>query len=170
MTDDDSGALGGAPPRLTIGQRILTALPNLQRRARARGAGADPADRHLTPVDPDGRADTDDDRHRHRRTVTSRRRRSTEVVATRRSGDRRSAHGRGAPADVVAGARRRPVDDLDTMTREEITHRIKKLDDRERFLALTVGADRRRRRDPPHGVHLHLNPAVHSTGSQSRST
>ena len=31
MTDDDPGAPGGAPPKLTIGQRILTALPTLQR-------------------------------------------------------------------------------------------------------------------------------------------
>ncbi len=31
VTDDDPGAPGGAAPKLTIGQRLLTALPNLQR-------------------------------------------------------------------------------------------------------------------------------------------
>ncbi|HEY7948765.1 MAG TPA: hypothetical protein VID75_13885, partial [Acidimicrobiales bacterium] len=31
MTDDDSGAPDGVAPKLTIGQRLLTALPNLQR-------------------------------------------------------------------------------------------------------------------------------------------
>jgi len=33
VTDEDSGARDGALPKLTIGQRILTALPSLQRQA-----------------------------------------------------------------------------------------------------------------------------------------
>jgi hypothetical protein len=63
-----------------------------------------------------------------------------------------------------AGARPRPVDQLDTMTREEIAHRIKRLDDRERFLALTSA---------PIGIAvgilltafaIHLNPAARVHG------
>ena len=63
-----------------------------------------------------------------------------------------------------AGPRARPVDQLDTMTREEIAHRIKRLDDRERFLALTAA---------PIGIAvgilltafaIHLNPATRVHG------
>jgi hypothetical protein len=63
-----------------------------------------------------------------------------------------------------AGTRARPADQLDTMTREEIAHRIKRLDDRERFLALTAA---------PIGIAvgilltafaIHLNPAARVHG------
>jgi hypothetical protein len=56
--------------------------------------------------------------------------------------------------------RRRPSEDLNALSREEIAHRIKRIDDRERFLALTSA---------PLGivvgilltaVAIHLNPAV----------
>jgi hypothetical protein len=154
VTDDNPDAFGGTPPRLTIGQRILAALPNLQREpapAAATDAGADPSDTDTVDIDTVDIDSAGDDT-------------STEVEAT------------GAPAGIggrlmdaafpptSSRARGRPVDDLDTMTREEITHRIKKLDDRERFLALTAA---------PLGVlvgilltafTLHLNPALRVHG------
>ncbi len=64
MTDDDSGALGGAPPRLTIGQRILTALPNLQRQTPPAAAqsdvATDDASHGPSPSQADGDGDTDE--------------------------------------------------------------------------------------------------------------
>ncbi len=184
MTDDDPAALGGAPPKLTIGQRILTALPTLQRPAApapptppaARpgrptrpptskpGGGARPGksgagrdDGVLVGETDDTADDTDDD--------------GAEAVdgaadtvdgadaadgATPRSGGRLGA----LLNPAAAGGRTRTVDNLDEMTREEITHRIKRLDDRERFLALTAA---------PFGVAvgvlltvvaIHLNPSL----------
>ncbi len=179
MTDDDSGARDGAPPRLTIGQRILAALPNLQRapapaaparsstptrataNARARpdatidsdtadddsGAGV-----QFTDTDTDTDTDTSDDDSGSPDD-------GPRPAPTGFSG-RMSALLNPAPA----GARARPVDQLDTMTREEIAHRIKRLDDRERFLALTAA---------PIGIvvgilltafAIHLNPAARVHG------
>jgi hypothetical protein len=167
VTDDDPGAFSGAPPRLTIGQRILAALPNLQR-ATTRGAPSDTDDDGVGPsrakrprtdvstadvsaADADGDSDVDADT-------------SSEVVSTAAT-----AGIGGRLLDSVfpptsARGRGRPVDDLDSMTREEITHRIKKLDDRERFLALTAA---------PLGVLVgivltaftfHFNPPLHVHG------
>ncbi len=144
MTDDNSGDLGGAPPRLTIGQRILAALPNLQRETTPAPSDAD--------TDADTDTDTDDVDVDDEET-------STEVVATRAPAGIGGRLMDAAFPPTSSRARGRPVDDLDSMTREEITHRIKKLDDRERFLALTAA---------PLGVlvgivltafALHLNPA-----------
>jgi hypothetical protein len=136
MTDDDSGAFEDAPPKLTIGQRILAALPNLQRQpapatpsrepssartARSTAAGSD------TDVDGDlAESDAPDDDD----TTTS-----GDVVAATPTGLSGRLNTLLNPSS--GGTRPRPVDELDSMTREEITHRIKRLDDRERFLALT---------------------------------
>jgi len=153
VTDDDSGALGGAPPRLTIGQRILAALPNLQR-APAVETGADTDDRRTNSADSEPTHTVDGDADDG----------STEAASVRAP---TGIGGRLMEAVFPATssrARRRPVDDLDSMTREEITHRIKRLDDRERFLALTAA---------PFGVlvgilltafTLHLNPGLHLHG------
>ena len=173
MTDDDPGARGGAPPRLTIGQRILAALPNLQR-APARAAAFDPdadvdTSRSVTgrnaPAGPNTDADDDADAGSDVDSeIDDDADTSTEVVATGAS-----AGVGGRLLDSVfpptsSRGRGRRVDDLDSMTREEITHRIKKLDDRERFLALTAA---------PLGVvvgvlltafTLHLNPPLRIDG------
>jgi len=161
VTDDDSGAIGGAPPKLTLGQRILTALPNLQRQpapvAATRQAAPTRAARGPRPVadahDDDGETgETEVDDEQSQST-------STELATGPSSG----LGGRLRDSllnQPTAGRRSRPADDLDTMTREEITYRIKRLDDRERFLALTSA---------PIGVGvgvlltvfaLHLNPAL----------
>jgi hypothetical protein len=161
VTDDDSGAIGGAPPKLTIGQRLLTALPNLQRQpaptAATRQAAPTRAARGPRPV-----VGTDDDDVDAGETEVADE--QAESASTELRGGASSGLG-GRLRDSLlkppaAGGRTRPADDLDTMTREEITHRIKRLDDRERFLALTSA---------PIGVGvgvlltvfaLHLNPAL----------
>ena len=138
MTEDDSSdADDAAPPKLTIGQRLLTALPNLQRepapaapartptptraargtRPDGRGVGSDAA----TDVDDAGGVDESSD----------------ELVADGAPEGRAGRLRNSLLNPSSSGARQRPGEDLDSMTREEITHRIKKLDDRERFLALT---------------------------------
>ncbi len=194
MTDDDPAALGGAPPKLTIGQRILTALPTLQRPAppapppppaarpgrptqppaskpggaarpgkssagRADGVlvgetdhtADDSDDDRATDTDDGGATDTDDGGATDTDDGAD-----AAAGATPRSGGRLGA----LLNPAAAGGRTRTVDNLDEMTREEITHRIKRLDDRERFLALTAA---------PFGVAvgvlltvvaIHLNPSL----------
>jgi hypothetical protein len=171
VTDDDSGTFGGAPPRLTIGQRILAALPNLQRQpapvATTRATTPTRAPRatpSVADVDADADADADDGAGSDNGDL-----RDDADAASDDAGVRDAPVGLGGRFGALlnpspAGARPRPVDQLDTMTREEITHRIKRLDDRERFLALTSA---------PIGVvvgilltafALHLNPAVRVHG------
>jgi len=158
VTDDDSGAPGGAAPKLTIGQRILTALPNLQREpapsAAARPSRSARAGTGSTDTTPGADADA-----------------AGADEASDGAGPARGAANGSAPGlgGLLRGstsrpgpsrARTRSGEVLDTMSREEIAHRIKKLDDRERFLALSSG---------PLGVAvgvgltlitIHLNPAA----------
>jgi hypothetical protein len=165
MTDDDSDSFGSAPPKLTIGQRLLAALPNLQRQpapvAPSRESTPTRTGRTTSSVadadsdvdgDPDDSAAPDDD------DTTS-----GDIVATA------TPTGLSGRLNTLlnpssAGTRPRPADELDSMTREEITHRIKRLDDRERFLALTSA---------PIGIAvgilltafaIHLNPAIRVHG------
>jgi len=155
VSKDDNGTNGSASadegsgrtsvPKLTVGQRILTALPNLQRqpkappsrsvrgaRPAASGAGGD-ADSGGETVQPDEVLAPGSEPP-----TTGRRRDSFVPPAPRQQ--------RGVPSG---------------MSKEELTHIIKKLDDRERFLALvsaplgivvglvlTIGA-------------IHFNPPVH---------
>jgi hypothetical protein len=136
MTDDTSDTPGDPQPKLTIGQRILTALPNLQRESPAPAAPARP-----TPKASSGPASG---KSPARTTGGSRDRvDDADALAT---DDRDSDAGADTDDDPDDEAprqpsptrsRARPGEDLDTMTREEITHRIKRLDDRERFLALS---------------------------------
>jgi hypothetical protein len=150
VTDDDSGAPDGVAPKLTIGQRLLTALPNLQRQPLSTRPAPSPAPRVTTDAAEAGEAAEQEDGDG-----------ATSDVA-----------GNGAPAGLggrirdsllgpgPANDRRRSTGDLEAMSREEIAHRIKRIDDRERFLALTAA---------PLGVlvgilltavTIHLNPAV----------
>jgi hypothetical protein len=166
VTDDDSGALGGAPPRLTIAQRLLAALPNLQRQPTTPPAAAKTTTARAGRATGTGaKAEVDTD---------------VDVEDLHDSGDGDGASVAPTSDSASSGlggrlrdsllkppsttARPRPGDDLDSMTREEITHRIKKLDDRERFLALTSA---------PIGVvvgllltafAIHLNPAARVHG------
>jgi hypothetical protein len=156
MTDDDSDASGGVPPKLTIAQRVLTALPSLQREPRA-PAPPPPATTKTSPAT--GRAAPARDRSGPPRTRAGGTQGLPDDSADDRADDRDGVDGvdgadddageEGGDGSVVTedggstsragpgGMRGRPRDDLDTMTREEITHRIKRLDDRERFLALS---------------------------------
>ncbi|MGD0379836.1 MAG: hypothetical protein ABSC30_07610 [Acidimicrobiales bacterium] len=146
MTDDDSDALGGAPPKLTIGQRFLTALPNLQRAPAPSPPARDPSSERTTrppritravptgPTDADADADADDDAEAPE-IADSDESTDADDVSTDGAGTGGRASSRLGPSP--AKTRTRPVDDLADMTNAEITHRIKKLDDRERFLALT---------------------------------
>ncbi len=152
MTDDDSGAPGGAAPKLTIGQRILTALPNLQREpapsAPARPSRSARAATGSTDTTPGADADGADGTGSARGTANG--------TAPGLGGLLRGTSSRPGPTR----ARTRSAEVLDNMSREEIAHRIKKLDDRERFLALSSA---------PLGVAvgvgltlitIHLNPAA----------
>ncbi len=182
MTDDDSGALGGAPPKLTIGQRILTALPTLQRPP-APAPRTPPAPRPGRPPRspaPRGGGDTpkgesrDDQDNNDDDSGNSTGGAATDGAAT--DGDATDGDATDRPAGGATtgggsrlstllnpgatGGRTRAAENLDEMTREEITHRIKRLDDRERFLALSAA---------PFGVAvgvlltvvaIHLNPSL----------
>jgi hypothetical protein len=154
VSKDDNGSEGSGPtdaasgnsiPKLTVGQRILTALPNLQRQPKApaprapdggrppafgSGSGSDKAE----TVEPD------------------------EVLAP---GSNRSTTARRRDSSVGPAASRPQRGTPSGMSKEELTEIIKRLDDRERFLALvsaplgivvglllTIGA-------------IHFNPPVH---------
>jgi len=142
VTDDDSGAPDGAAPKLTIGQRLLTALPNLQRQpaSRARVGTGDGTD--------DVADESPDDTGKNGGAVNG--------AAGGLGSLLRGSTSKPAPTR----ARTRSAEVLEHMSREEIAHRIKKLDDRERFLALSSA---------PLGVAvgvgltlvtIHLNPAA----------
>ena len=161
MTDDDSGAPEGAAPKLTIGQRILTSLPNLQRPAPSapqRQVSTSPRAVPRAPKDADAveEADHTDDAGHSDDTVEDAGGVAANGAPTGVGGRIRDSFLKPAPAR----ARRSTAEDLESMSSEEITHRIKKLDDRERFLALTAA---------PLGVvvgvlltavAIHLNPGV----------
>lgn len=165
MMTDDTGAPTGATPKLSIGQRLLTALPNLQRqpkpvptRPSKRGPAptASSGDTSGSSGATSGTATSDDDTDASDRAVET----TTNGASTSVGGRLRDALVKPPPA----GNRTRGGEDLDAMSREEIAHRIKKLDDRERFLALTAA---------PIGVAvgillttitLHLNPAHYVHG------
>jgi hypothetical protein len=145
--DTDSGK--GAVPKLTVGQRVLTALPNLQRQ---------PKQRPVTPPRRDtrgagqgangaGRSDAGD--------VVE----PDEVLAP--GSDPTASGGRLRDSFSRSAAPRQPRGAPSGMSREQLTDIIKRLDDRERFLALvsaplgvvvglllTIGA-------------IHYNPPVH---------
>jgi hypothetical protein len=154
VTDHDSGAPGGAVPKLTLGQRLLTLLPDLQRQpARRPPMSPSPSPRAPNATESATSAEVDDEPVDHDETTDDG---GTNGASSGVGGRIRDSLLRPAPAS----ARRRPTEDLDAMSREEIAHRIKKLDDRERFLAITAA---------PLGVlvgilltavAIHLNPAV----------
>jgi len=148
VNDDPAADEGAVPPRLTIGQRLLAALPALQR------PSAHPAaDEDVAPhADGAGVADGAGAEH---------------GAGAEEAGEERTGPARTARARATAG--RAPADLMEDLSDDEITQRIKKLDDRERFLVLFAG---------PLGMVVgivltiltfHLNPAVgkanHATSS-----
>jgi len=115
----DSDTSGTPVPKLSIGQRLLTALPSLQRQ---------PAP--LSTRRPDDEADENTDGDTDGSAAQT-----TADTATSAPGGRLRD---GLVKSPTAGTRTRAAEELDSMSREEIAHRIKRLDDRERFLALTA--------------------------------
>lgn len=103
----------GAIPKLTIGQRVLTALPNLQRQPRT------------TPKAPSGRSATGADNE----TVQA-----DEVIGP--ASDRAGTSGRLRDSFVRPATPAQQRGAPSGMSKEELTTIIKRLDDRERFLAL----------------------------------
>ncbi len=102
MSDDNgTDQTNGVAPKLTIGQRLLTSLPELQRKAKV-VAKADPA------------PDASDD-------------------------DSASDNGSGTGADgtgTTSSTKTPPRGKTSGLTKEELTHAIKRIDDRERLLAI----------------------------------
>ena len=158
MTDDDTDAPRGVAPKLTIGQRLLTALPNLQRQP-ASAAPATHTNGASTKAD-DTDADTDADAIEADADAIEA---ATDGATTRRA-RLRDSFLTPAPAKRVS-----PADALASMSREEIAHRIKKLDDRERLLALFAAPTGTAVGLLLTGFALHLNPAVHVKGHVSNS-
>jgi hypothetical protein len=172
VTDDDSGAPDGAAPKLTMAQRLLTALPNLQREPAPRapvrpraGRSAPPSDAtdSTDSTDTADWTDTDDGHDAHDATTSDV---DTNSARPTTSGRIRDALLKPGPATNRA----RPTEVLAEMSREEIAHRIKKLDDRERLLALCAA---------PLGavvgilltaITIHANPAVHQKNHVAEST
>ena len=156
VTDDRAPDEGTVPPKLTIAQRLLTALPSLQRASGPAPADEGGDDTAVGDVDAgtDGAAPT-----------TSGAPEDTDDAPLRPSSGRaRTAGGGRTPSGGRA-----PLDLMDDLSDDEIAYRIKRLDDRERFLVLFAG---------PLGavvgivltiLTFHLNPAVgkanHENGS-----
>jgi hypothetical protein len=148
-SDSHASGRGGDVPRLTIGQRVLAALPNLQRQpatppgrtagpsARGTGAGTDATDATVSP---------------------------DEVVAP---GTGSPPSGRIRDAFLKPPAPRQARGAPSGLSKEELTQIIKKIDDREQVLAytsaglgvvvgilLTIAA-------------VHFDPALHAKGHES---
>jgi hypothetical protein len=145
---DDTSTAGGPVPRLTIGQRVLASLPNLQREPRTT---APPGSGRRQPV-----AGTDDDTGT---AITP-----DEVLAP---GSGPTPRGRFADAFLKPPQAARPRGAPSGMTKDELTHIIKRIDDREQRtawlgaalglvvgLTLTIAA-------------VHFNPPPHHKGHLS---
>lgn len=119
MSDDPDDTT--RPPKLTVGQRLLTALPNLQAR-RAAGAAADVADDNADhPAPADEVADTHDGDGGGEDVGTA-----TSTTSRQRQRTRTTA----------AAARPNPYGDWKP---DQLRRAMKYLDDRERRLAITAG-------------------------------
>jgi len=173
VSDDEADAPDGAAARLTIGQRLLTALPNLQRApappAPDRSAPGRSTPGRSTPGRSTGRGRSGERGHDLDATDAG----EDEVLASDADADDGDEHtaataagarGRRSAGNAPTGGRKRPVDIADSLSREEIVHMIKKVDDRERFMALFAA---------PLGVvvgvaltaiAIHVNPAVRVHG------
>jgi hypothetical protein len=138
VSEEEPGTTNESVPKLTVGQRILAALPNLERRkpgVRGRApSSAGTTDADLTPAG----------KERDLSTAFEKAIDPDEVISpgddTRTSPGTRPSRLRDAflkPPPAGQGARK--TDPTSTMTNEELTDAIKRLDDRERFYALFAG-------------------------------
>jgi hypothetical protein len=113
------------PPRLTLGQRLLTVLPSLERHG----------GRTQSPRKPPVPADGDADSHPPPSGSAST---DPEPDSAASQGSSPSARATRAASRPRAETGRRP-DPTDDMSNEELTQAIKRLDDRERRYALYAG-------------------------------
>lgn len=180
---DEPDAPNGPFPKLTIGQRILTALPNLDRQKSAsnRTTPRPAAGRTTTRPATSGRRAADVDTELEAEDDASEEPiEPDEVIAPQdeaspRSGtaaSRATGPSRGAPArrtTSTTGAGARKGDPLADMSNEELTYGIKRIDDRERRYALIAG---------PVGavfgiletiLAIHYNPPLHHSGHVANS-
>jgi len=150
---DDGGSGNGAVPKLTIGQRVLASLPNLQRQTPTAPEASPPRPARGTGRPPAGGGGGD--------VVTP-----DEVLAPG-DDDQPSARSRMRDAFVKPPEPRPQRGAPSGMTKEELTQIIKRVDDREQVLAygsaalgvvvgvvLTVAA-------------VHFNPPVHHKNHES---
>ncbi len=152
---DEPDASGRKPPKLTIGQRILTALPNLDRQGPAAEAPTarasagrtsgrtttrpPSAQRRAPEHDTDVEADEssavaeepiepDEVTEPSAQRASSGPRRTSESAATTGGGARGGGAGARGRTDATAG-----------MSNEELSHAIKRIDDRERRYTMMAG-------------------------------
>jgi hypothetical protein len=125
QAENDAGT-GGAVPKLTMGQRVLASLPNLQKQARP-AADSTPSAANSTAQSPakngaKGTASvvTPDEVLAPGEATAAPRRSLLDSFMKPAAGSGTTRAGRGAPSG---------------MTAEELTHVIKRIDDREQFLA-----------------------------------
>jgi hypothetical protein len=159
VTDDQTGAPEGAPPKLTLGQRLLTALPNLQREpstARRPTGATRPSGRTAPGTDDNG-----DDGGTGEVVTPDAVIDADGVTTSGQSGRRRL---RDALAPPPAAQRARPTDALEAMSSEELVGLIKKVDDRERFLALVAAALGVVVGIALTAITIHLNPPLRVNG------
>lgn len=163
MGEEETGTTDEPVPKLSIGQRILASLPNLEHQKRGvlgrSASGGDTTDTRVPSAD-----EAED-----RSTVVGEAIEPDDVISP--ADDARPGSG-GPPSRLrdmflkppPPGQRARKTDPTSKMSNEEITHTIKRLDDRERFYALFAG---------PLGAAIgivltvgaiHLNPAVGHKG------
>jgi len=138
VSEEDPGTTNESVPRLTVGQRILAALPNLERRKPGVGGRA------ASSADTTGAGLTAADEGRDLSTGSEKAIDPDEVMSpgddTRTGSGTRPSRLRDAflkPPPAGQGARK--TDPTSTMTNEQLTDAIKRLDDRERFYALFAG-------------------------------
>jgi len=138
MSGEEPGTTDESVPKLTIGQRVLASLPNLERqRSGVKGraaSGADTRTAEITPID----------EKRDRSAAFEKAIEPDEVISP--GDDARAGSGTRPgrlrdtflkPSPAGQGARKK--DPTSKMSNEELTHVIKRLDDRERFYALFAG-------------------------------
>jgi hypothetical protein len=138
MSGEEPGTTDESVPKLTIGQRVLASLPNLERqRSGVKGRAASGADTRTSEVTPI-------DEKRDRSAAFEKAIEPDEVISPGDDAQAGSGTHPGRLRDMFlkpspAGQGARKKDPTSKMSNEELTHVIKRLDDRERFYALFAG-------------------------------
>ena len=165
MEDDGTGTTNGSVQKLTIGQRILASLPNLERQKTARSRAVEsskgPAEAENSSSKRASSGNTDEVIEAEEVTSPS----PTRASAYARPNRLRDAFLK-PPASGQAARRADPTAE---MSNEEIANAIKRIDDRERLYALWAG---------PVGAvigvlltiaAIHYNPPLHHRGHVANS-